>query len=47
VTGRAASPDKEYSQMSPWSLPILLALGAGDWATELAGGSAAGSGLGS
>jgi hypothetical protein len=32
--------------VSPWSLPILLVLGAGVWVAELAGGSAAGGGLG-
>jgi len=46
VTGRAASPDTEYSQTSPVAPPIPLAFGIDEGATELAGASGAGMGLG-
>jgi hypothetical protein len=46
VTGRAASPDSEYSQTSPALPPTLLMLGTGEDATELAGGSGGDGGLG-
>ena len=46
LTGRAASPDAEYSQTSPVSPAIPLALGTGEGARELAGTSGTGGGLG-
>jgi hypothetical protein len=46
VTGRAVSPDTEYSQMSPALPPMLVALGTGEAATELADGSGVCGGLG-